>query len=278
MRALLLASAAAMSAGACGGGGGDDNDAAVQPPDAPQAPAEIMIAFDRNGDLYRVDPATAQATLALDTTYGAVADIGVVSSAFYVTDSSQLWLGMGGISECEACIFTLDATTGAATLLAENEPRGLKGIPGLARSPAGGGLYTSTGNGRTFYYIDPTTGIAQAIGQMGAEGKGAGMTFAANGTLYAALDTVLASVDLSTGATTQVGIFNGFTDTVPDYAINSMVTYGGAIYGILLDRDAGVDRTTYLVQVDITTAAVTSIGALPTSMEGLAVAPGDLLP
>lgn len=260
----------------CSGGGGGGFDAG--PPDAGGG-NEVLIGFDRNGDLYSFDLATGVETLRVNTSLNGQ-DVGVVSSAMYLADSGQLWLGTGGagLTPCKSCVLSLDPATGVATELHGGNV--LKGVASMARSPGGGFVYSANGNSNQLYGISPDTGQPQFISQFSqGRASGGGMAFDENGVLYAALEVSLFTVNPGTAVTTRVGFFTftGFATDVSDSGINSMAVLDGVLYGILYDRRSAA-RTTYLVRVNPTTAEVTNIRQNSVSMEGLAVVPANLLP
>lgn len=270
---VALLTLLALLAGCSGGGGG--NPPPPPPPDA--APSDLLISFDREGELYLVDPTTGVDTLKLDTNMGGV-DIGVVSSALYVSDAGRIWLGMGGLGSipCSGCVLSLDTATGVATMQADTP---MKGLTSMTRSPAGGFIYATNGSTSELWGINPANGTPQRIANF-SEGvaRGGGMAFN-QGTLYAALDIALYSVNPSTAVTTQVQQFtyNGFPVPIGDGAVNSMALLGNTMYGIIFDRN-DPDRATYLVRIDTATATVTHVGRSSSPMEGLAVVPANLLP
>ena len=257
----------------CSGGGNTP-----PPPDATVVPSEILIAFDRQGALHLVDPATGVNTLKLATNIDG-ANLSVVSAALYVTEAGRIWLGMGGLSAipCSGCLLSLDHTTGAATVLSEPD---VKGLTSLARSPAGGFIYAASGKTSELWGINPADGAPQRIANF-SEGvaRGGGMAFDRNGVLYAALDLALYRVDPSTAVTTRVQqlTYNGFPTPIVDGAVNSLALLGNTMYGLIFDRQDPL-RATYLVTIDLATAAVTHVGPTASPMEGLAVVPGNLLP
>jgi hypothetical protein len=258
----------------CSGGSGTP-----PPPPPPDAGAsERLIAFDREGELYTIDPGTGVDTLRLDTSMGGQ-DIGVVSSALYVSDAGRIWLGMGGAGGtlCPSCVMSLDASSGEVTMLATTT---MKGVASMARSPAGGYIYAANGNSQELWGINPADGAPQPIANFSqGTARGGGMAFDQAGRLYAALDISLFTVDPGTAVTTQVGTFTygGFPVAITDGAINSMAVLGGTLYGIVYDRQS-TDRTTYLARIDPATAAVTYVNQNSRSMEGLAAVPANLLP
>jgi DNA-binding beta-propeller fold protein YncE len=273
--AIALLALLAPLAGCSGGGGGNPPP---PPPDATPVPADLLIAFDRQGELYILDPNTGVDTLKLDTNLGGQ-NLGVVSSALYVSDAGRIWLGMGGAGNppCPACVLSLDHTTGAATMLAATD---MKGVASMARSPAGGFIYAANGNSSELWGIDPANGAPRRIADF-SEGvaRGGGMAFDRNGNLYAALDSALYTVNPSTAATAQVQQFTytGFPAGINDGAINSMALLGNVLYGLVFDRTDS-NRPTYLVRIDPATATVTHVNRNSSPMEGLAVVPANLLP
>jgi len=260
----------------CGGGGGNNPP---PPPDGPPVQNDRLIAFSRVGDLYVIDPATGADTLRLDTSLDG-ADIGVVSSALYVTEAGTLWIGTGaaGQTTCKACVLRLDLTTGQATVL--DNTTNMKGVADMARSPLGGFIYATNGRSREFWGVNPADGQAQLVGTFSqGEARGGGLTFDASGVLYGSLDNTLFRVDPATSTTSQVNLltYSGFPTPIADGALNAMAVLGSTIYGILYDRES-LDRTTYLVRIDTATATVTFVAQNSVSMEGLAVVPANLLP
>lgn len=260
----------------CSGGGGNPPP---PPPDATPVPTDLLIAFDREGELYVIDPNTGVDTLKLDTNM-AGEDIGVVSSALYVNDAGRIWVGMGGLGNipCSGCLMSLDHTTGAVTVLAEPP---VKGLTSLTRHPSGGFIYGANGSTSEFWGINPADATPQRLPDF-SEGvaRGGGMVFDRGGTLYAALDIALYSVDVATGVTTRVGqqiTYSGFPTPIADGAVNSMARMGDTIYGLIFDRQ-DPERSTYLVRMDLATATATHIARNSREMEGLAVVPANLLP
>ena len=82
--ALALLGSLASLAGCSGGGGGGNPP---QPPDAMPPPSDVLIAFDREGELYTIDPATGGGTLRLDTGSGNVTITGGANATFAITAS-----------------------------------------------------------------------------------------------------------------------------------------------------------------------------------------------
>jgi hypothetical protein len=242
-------------------------------------PSELLIAFDRQGELHLMDTATGANSLKLNTSGVGGENIGVVSAAVYNSDAGRIWLGMGGLSAipCSGCLLSLDTTTGATTVLAEPD---VKGLTSLTRAPAGGFVYAVNGNSNELWGINPEDGVPQRIANF-SEGvaRGGGLVFDRASILYAALDIALYTVNPTTAVTTRVQQFtyNGFPTPISDGAVNSMALMGTTVYGLIFDRQDPL-RATYLVTIDLATAVVTHIGPTASPMEGLAVVPGNLLP
>lgn len=107
-------------------------------------------------------------------------------------------------------LYTLDSTTGAATLVGS---MGSYAITGMAFRPSDGVLFGSTANGsptnpKWLVTIDPTTGAVTPVGAFGVTGFNtmADIAFAADDTLYgiASSQHRLYTINTSTGAATQV--------------------------------------------------------------------------
>ncbi len=281
LRVALVIAAAGLAVVACGGGddggGGGNGDGGPGGGEDAAGAGDILIAFDRDGDMWELDPATGTGTEILNTTYDGAADIGVVSSAFYLPDKDQLWLGMGDRSECAACIFSLDLSSGAATLLSDNIDALETGVSGLARSPLGGFLFTVKGADRFFYGINPDTALPQLIGGvLPGVGRGAGVSFNDSEVLYAALENKLYTIGVNDGAATEIAIFNavGFSEPQENFVINSMAWLNGTMYGLF----RADNKDTYLVTINLADATVTLIAQSPERMEGVATLPAGKRP
>jgi len=270
------------------------------PPAPPSPPAELtLIAFDRDGNLYTIDPATGTPTEAINTALANTEgnSIGVVSSSTFVPARSELWLGTGGNAECDGCTLVLDIFSGEATILADNT--NVTGAhPGLAID-ANGNLFGTEGDTDTLLRIDTgtsDTGEAFIVGTFNASNNGNGMTFVGP-VLYVASDDDLYTVDPATGAGTLVGEFSFERFSADElsglerYSINSMtMDASGTIFAILQQGGgsggAGRLEPTYLVTIDPQGPVISKVAPLfagstgdptPIPLDGLAFVPTAFL-
>ena len=127
--------------------------------------------------------------------------------------------------------------------------------------------YTGTAGPTTFYTINPTTGVATPVGQVGFNRCG-GMDVGPGNVVFATCETaaavpVLITINPATGAGTQVGP-TGITGAVSD------ISFRGD--GVLFAYDASNDPTHTLFRLDTATGASTLVGDT-----GLSTAPGNAM-
>jgi hypothetical protein len=143
-----------------------------------------------------------------------------------------------------------------------------------------GAAYSGPDGLGTFYPVDPTTGTASAIGAIGFE-RVSGMDFhPGTGVLYAVAERgdgsdvpVLITIDLGTGAGTEVATLNGgaphfFGDAYSDISFRA----DGALYAYL-------DPTDGLGAIDVLTGALTQLGTTNVGCcgNGIAFSSGGVL-
>jgi hypothetical protein len=130
-------------------------------------------------------------------------------------------------------------------------------ISGLSQS-ADGRLYAAAGGFKLLIEIDPETGVASVIGDLGLAGQGdpnrndaldLNMAAGCNGTLWlsSGVANKIWSVDASSGATTPVGSTG--------HALTGIVARGGQLFG------AGGKGDNTFYRIDPQTGAATAIGA-----------------
>jgi ELWxxDGT repeat protein len=113
-----------------------------------------------------------------------------------------------------------------------------------------GMLYGVGYDTRLLYRIDPSTGIATAVGNTGISGI-MDLAFDSTGALYATTSNRLWTVNLASGATALVGTITGVAS--------------GAVMGIMFDAQDTLFATAYvanspLYQIDRATLAATAVG------------------
>lgn len=177
------------------------------------------------------------------------------------------------VSDNQRNLFTVDAATGAVTAI--GEPDEFVVLGDIAFSPSGQ-LYGI--NNSQLFSINTTTAALTEIGAPGSVGGSlrlTSLTFAPDGTLYAATredgnaDGKLFTVDPATGIGTLVGHLG--------YASTDLAFLDGKLYASGVRGDNNL-----LLEVNTTTGAAMPIGLILTSssvlewVNGLAVADGKL--
>jgi hypothetical protein len=120
-----------------------------------------------------------------------------------------------GTDASEGNLITVNPTTGEGTIIGSTE---VGPVPSLATDPSTGILYAGGGGGfPAIYTVDSTSGAATFLGDTGLGiATVGGLDFAADGTLYAAVNIAgnggtgsdhLAIIDTTTGEATVVGPF-----------------------------------------------------------------------
>jgi hypothetical protein len=268
--------AAALALTACGGNSTEPEDFGPM----------TLVAADSDGHIYIVNENTGVETIFRQTSMsngtGGSMDIGVVSSMEWVPSTSKWWLGTGGTASCDACILTLDAATGVATLL--RQATELYAIPGLAVHPSTGKIYTFEADGSCcLYEITAASGaVTELMDTLTAGSSGKGTTFTSDGTLYVAGSNRLGRIDVNARThqfianLSYVGFpaFSGSQQPIGELATRS----DGVVFAIVKDGGGNNSTsTTYLARVNLTTAVVTNIGANTNNLDGLAYVPTSLV-
>src|SRR5262249_2525667 len=132
-------------------------------------------------------------------------------------------------------------------------------------------------SGSDLYTINLTTGAATRVGDAGITNSGAGLAINASGTAYlaaAGASGVLRTVNLATGAVTTVATLSGAP--VPTGSIDAMAfNQDGTLLGVNLTEggpgNPGAPGNTFLVTINPTTGAVTSLGASVPGLDAIAI-------
>lgn len=252
----------------------------------PAPSSQILIAADREGEIYAVDPATGADTLLLDTFISVTrggGDVGVISAMIYDPVRDELLAGTGGEAVCEGCISIVETATGETDTLWDLSVD-LHAVPDLAIRPADGVFLVHEADGSGLYGIDPMTGVVAEINPATPDQSGNGLTFAVDGTLYLASNEDLYTVDPVTGDATLVAscTYTGFPAFVgASQTIGSLTTRAedGTVFGILKDGGGvGGGGPTFLVTVNLATAEITHVGQNTQKLDGLAFVPSSLFP
>lgn len=251
---------------ACSSGGGSNGS------------VYTLIAFDHLGDLYRIDPATGNDTLLMDTYYNPVnppVSLDRVSSAVYNDAAGAVWIGGGGNNVCPSCTFEIDPATGEAIRLSDNAGVNLKATPGMAINSAGR-IFVHQGEGTGLYSIDNVTGAATLISDTTAGKVGNGMVFTGSDVLYLATDSKLYTVDTTTGVATEIDdlTLTGFPlNTTGEIVSMTRRPSDGAIFCILKEGAGRGGGNSFFCRINLATAEVTHIAELFRIMDGLAYVP-----
>jgi len=245
-----------------------------------------LVGADEDGNVYLVNEDTGEATFHLDTSTddgaGGSVDVGVVSSMSYIPQTDKWWLGTGGNGQCQACIQTLDPSTGVATTLHERPIR--DGVSGLAVHPTSERIFSfGSDSSQELFEIDPVTGVFTEIVDTLAVGwAGKGTTFSSAGVLFVVGEGELYTVDPDTGAHSLIGqlTLTGFptlTDTKPDIVSMTTRASDGAVLALLRDGRRRDNLGTYLLLLNLETAEATLLGETLTNLEGLAFVPTSMI-
>jgi hypothetical protein len=202
------------------------------------------------GTILAHDPAGVVGTVDVET--GAFTSIG--PSGVALTDMDVTASGSGvGISVDG--FYAIDLATGAATLV---------GAPGVSLNAlevgADGTIYAAGPSSTSLYTVDPATGVAAALLDMGV--ASAGDIQFKNGILYlAGVDHSLHAIDVAGQAVSEVGAFGV-----------------AGVYGLALDADGDLiglagDRSVSLI--DLSTGAASPLPATDRSIFGAASPPDE---
>ena len=163
-------------------------------------------------------------------------------------------------------------TINPATALATDA--GALGIGGADIAfDAAGNLYMTSGSAANLYGVNKASGVATVIGATGTGDSGSGLAINGGGTAFFAGNGdhgALATLNLTTGAATLGATLTGAPN---NGGIDSMkFSSTGVLFGV----DNNNSPVNNLVTIDTATGAVTNIGALPASIDGMAFAAGGI--
>lgn len=229
------------------------------------APMAYAVSFDT---LYQLDLAT-----------GAASRIGAIG----YNDVEGLAIGpdgtLYGASDANKTLIMIDKRTGRGVAVGgTNGNLGLTG-QGLGQFDAmdfgltfscDGKLWLSSDATRKFWEVDPATGSARFVGNLGVQITGLGARgdgvygFGSNG------DESLYHIDLTTGQALVTGpLHNG--SVIADGGLDA--DEEGNLWGVLDYRPPQDNKPSDIVRIDHRTGLSTRISTTLTEMEGLAIAP-----
>jgi hypothetical protein len=219
------------------------------------------------GDLYTVNTTTAATTVVGPILVGAL-PVAITGLAFHPTARVLFAITSNNSPNLARHLLTINPATGAATDI------GALGISGadIAFSAAGT-LYMSSGSASSLFTVNITTGATTLVGATGVGDSGSGLAINGAGTAYFAgngANGQIVTLNLGTGAATAGPTLTGAPH--PTGTIDSMkFSSTGVLFAV---NNANAPNN--LVTINVTTGAVTNIGVLPNSIDGLAFAPPPL--
>jgi hypothetical protein len=221
------------------------------------------------GNLYTVDPGSGAATIVGPLLVGA-APIALTGMAFDPTTNTLYGITSVQSPNIPRHLVRINRSTGAAIDV------GALGIGGADLAfAANGTLYMSSGQATNIYTVNTATGVATLLGATGVSNVGSALAINAAGTAFFAgngASGALSTINLATGAATPGPLLTGAP--IPGGAggsINSMKFDAGGNLFAVNNRNAVVPD--FLVRIDTTTGAVTTVGPLPLAIDALAFGP-----
>ena len=229
--------------------------------------------------LYQIDPATGNPTLVGPIGFERVSAMDFVGDATNATFGGTLFAtGERQDFTDENVLLTIDPCTGLGTEVA---PTNILAVtnevePGMSMRSSDGTLFAVFEFQDVLGTIDTTTGLAAVIGPIFAGGRGHGLAFSGNETLFHADDTQLSTLDPGTGLATPVMdfIFVAPADLNPRFNALDFQLDTGILFGSLNDGSGGAPEN-HLATIDTTTADITFIGQTQDGLDALAFRPPD---
>ena len=263
--AYTLVASLVLGMGAC------KDSTEVLPRSAPKD--AILVAAAANGNLKSVSRANGRARFLLDTFVSPQAEVGEIRSLVFHPAKNRFFAGSDVASSCSGCIYKIDADSGKAILLADDNGIGAS-VTGLAKR-SDGDLFAYY-EGDTLAKLKPSTGLGTIIGSVSPPGSnGHGITFDTADILYHADDTALSVLDATDGTVLSsiAYKFIGFPILFGVNALNSLTVHPleNRIYGLMDDGSP----PKYLVTVNPDNGKVVHCGTVPDSLGGLAFLPPD---
>ena len=248
----------------------------------------VLIAADNNGDIWQVNQSNGTVTELLDVFINVTSNIGAISSMMYDAGTGKIFAGTGGEASCNGCIYTIDPSTGEATLFLDPA---VYAIPAMAIRSDGiifANYEDDLGN-NSLYSIDPQVAAGNLIGTLDVWDMGHGLTFDNSNILNLGdrygLGTVnQANAMVTYGSEYTFNNVTAFQEVNPDFRTNnifhnilSMDTRpaDSGVFAILNDEDAPpeIGSYRYLVLCNLTTSELNFISEYNSNLNGLAFAP-----
>lgn len=242
--------------------------------------AQVAYGTDRESTLYRIDLNTGAATVIGDLGIGPVATLAIDPA------TGILYTNPGGGGCCptptSGCVYTVNAATGAATLVGcDPNQGGNDPIKGMAFGPNGvfyGLRLASNAEPEDDYMwlctIDRATGNLTDIGQTVEWVEGHGTEFGSDGRLYSWDSTNgLMRVSTATGSATMIGgDMLGFPED-DGLRVSDMARDRNGVLWALVVSGEPPDSTYFTATVDTVSGDITYVATLDANIQTLAIAP-----
>jgi len=296
MLSVLLVFLVSFSLSACGGGSGESGGTVAiedlnSENESPVPVRQKLIAADHNGDIWQIDENDGSSSELLDVYvddgFGNYSNLGPVSAMVYDVNSNRIFAGTGAVAKCKGCIYTIDPSTGEATLFMVP---GVKEIPDMAVRSDGKILVSYKDYDYSLYVIDPSRPYDDAfIGALDDVNTGLGVSVTADDTLFLGQGSGLESGCPYDGAFNFIrelsfADISSFERVNPDFSPASLKqiisqayqSEGGNTFAVI-DENQSYPYTNYkyLVKLDVETAEVRLVAGVSTSLDGLAFVPID---
>lgn len=245
--------------------------------------------------LYSINPATGAPTLIGPIGFGQIDGIRFnAAGTLFGTGSTQI--GSGNVS-----LLTINPCTGLGSVVGTSQYESIDfdNPQDISFRKSDGALFASLfGEGPDgLATINTTTGVPTLVATLTAGSQGGGLAFSAAGTLFTALDPNLYTVNTTNGAFTTTtaltypgsfGVGSTFI-TGMDFQPNSGLLFGVVGTRIAVPAEIAPRATirngapptegaNFLVTINTTTAAVTSVGGTEAGMNSIAFSPAVALP
>jgi hypothetical protein len=247
------------------------------------------------GVLYTINPTNGTPTLIGPIGFGQIGGIRFnAGGTLFGTGATQI--GSGNVS-----LFTINPCTGLGSVIGTSQYESIDfdNPQDISFRKSDNTLFaTLFGEGPDgLATINTTTGAPTLVATLTSGSQGGGLAFSATGTLFTALNPNLYTVNTTNGALTPVGtltfpnifVVDSSSITAMDFQPNSGTLFGAASTSVVAEeekastapiRNGGppTQPANFLVTVNTTTGAVTSVGQTETGMNSIAFSPAVALP
>ena len=177
-------------------------------------------------------------------------------------------------SKAPSSLVKINKITAAGTVVGPFSASSLLSMPDITFSTSGvlyGWGDTGDPSVDDLYSINLTTGSATRIGEAGLSSHGNGIAYSCSGVLFLAgqgNNGLLHTVNLNTGATTQVATLNGAPGPSGSSVGALAFSSNGTLYGVIIDNLVNYPST-FLVTINPNTGAVTNLGQSIDSLDAI---------